>query len=161
MKNPKLLTWFSEVNRKDTFLVGGKGANLGEMTNIGLPVPNGFIVTSEAYFDFIKQNNLSTKINHLLKKIDYNNTSSLRDTSILIKKQILDAQMSDDLAKNIFSYYNHLSGIFGDCFVAVRSSSNFEDLPSASFAGQQESFLNIKGDASLILKVKQVWSSLF
>lgn len=161
MHSLKLVSWFSELSKKDVELAGGKGANLSEMVKIGLSVPNGFVVTSTAYFDFIKHNNLSSKINNLLEKVDFNNTDSLNTTSKKIKKEIIIGEISDILAKQIASYYNRLSGTLNDSFVAVRSSSNFEDLPSASFAGQQESYLNVKGDANLILKVKQVWASLF
>lgn len=157
----KLLVWFSEVGKEDIGLVGGKGANLGEMWNSGFPVPNGFIVTSNAYFLFLKENNLETKIKHLMGTVDHDDPNSLSQVSKIIKKIIEDAPLSPDLTQEIFRSYRKLGGILSDAYVAVRSSATAEDLPTASFAGQQETFLNVKGEANLIRKVKACWASLF
>ncbi|MCL5438621.1 MAG: phosphoenolpyruvate synthase [Patescibacteria group bacterium] len=152
---------FKDIDKHDIPLVGGKGANLGEMTRAGFPVPNGFIVTSKAYYAFIKENNLATKIKHLLNTVNYNNPNSLNEVSTHIKKLIIHAPVSDELRKQIFGFYRRLGGVFKDALVAARSSATSEDLPQASFAGQQETFLNVKGDANLILKVRESWASLF
>lgn len=160
-KNDRLILWFSEVDKHDVGTVGGKGANLGEMIQSGFPVPDGFVVTSHAYFQFIHENNLTTKIKHLLATINYDRPESLQQVSAHIKKIIMDGEMSDELIQNIFSSYKKLGGILSDALVAVRSSATAEDLPTASFAGQQETFLNVKGEANLLLKVKAAWASLF
>jgi len=156
-----LVLWFKDVGKDDIPLVGGKGANLGEMTRSHFPVPNGFIVTAHAYFKFIKENNLATKINHLLGTINFDRPESIQQVSGHIKKMIMSESMSDELVAEIFKAYTTLSGPIGDALVAVRSSATAEDLPGASFAGQQETFLNVQGDSNLIIKVRAAWASLF
>lgn len=152
---------FKEVGKEDVGLVGGKGANLGEMTQAGFPVPPGFIVTAKAYYHFIRENNLMVKIRHLLETVNYEHSDSLNQVSRHIKKVIMDSPISPELQKEIFTAYAGLGGIFKDALVAVRSSATAEDLPTASFAGQQETFLNVKGDANVLLKIKEAWASLF
>lgn len=156
-----LVVRFSDVDKEDIALVGGKGANLGEMTKAGFPVPDGFIVTSTAYYRFIKENNLSTKIKHLLNTVNFDKSDSLTQVSAHIRKIIIDGSLSDDLAKAVQRAYQRLGGVFTHARVAVRSSATAEDLPEASFAGQQETFLNVEGDAHLLEKLKQAWASLF
>lgn len=157
----KYIVWFGDVGKEDVALVGGKGANLGEMTQAGFPVPEGFILTSKAYYDFIRHNDLQTKINHLLGTIDYTNQKSLEKASKQIKKLIQNGLMPEDMVGEIFGTYAALSGVLKDALVAVRSSATAEDLPDASFAGQQETFLNVKGEANLLLRIKDAWASLF
>lgn len=152
---------FSDVDKDDVALVGGKGANLGEMVRADFPVPPGFIVTSKAYYAFLKENNLVTKIKHLLSTTNFTKPESLMQVSNHIKKYILDGEISQDLILEIFAQYRTLGGVLTDTLVAVRSSATAEDLPTASFAGQQETFLNVKGEANLIQKIKQGWASLF
>ncbi len=156
-----LILWFSEVDKHDVGTVGGKGANLGEMTQAGFPVPNGFVINANAYFQFLRENNLSTKIKHLMATINYDRPESLSQVSGHIKKVIMDGAMSEELIKEIFRSYKRLGGVLSEALVAVRSSATAEDLPSASFAGQQETFLNVKGEANLLLKIKAAWASLF
>jgi len=160
-KNADLVVWFNEVDKEDIPLVGGKGANLGEMIRAGFPVPPGFIVTSKAYYQFIRENNLTTKIKHLLNTTNFEKPESLMQVSEHIKKLIINADFSHELKDIIFEYYEKLGGILEDALVAVRSSATAEDLPTASFAGQQETFLNVKGEANLIIKIKEAWASLF
>lgn len=155
---PQNTIWFNEVDREDIKLVGGKGANLGEMTKAGFPVPNGFIVTSHAYFQFIKENGLDLKISHLLKTINFNQPHSIKQVSEVIRKIIIDSEMSSEIKLEIYSAYKKLGK---NVYVAVRSSATAEDLPSASFAGQQETFLNVIGESNLYIKVKECWASLF
>ncbi|MGH7245791.1 MAG: PEP/pyruvate-binding domain-containing protein, partial [Candidatus Levyibacteriota bacterium] len=157
----KFVLWFKEVDKEDVGLVGGKGANLGEMTQAGFPVPEGFIVTAEAYYQFIKENNLMVKIRHIIGAMDYQDNKSLQKTSKQIKALIVKGKMSDALVKDIFAAYKTLSGVMKDALVAVRSSATAEDLPNASFAGQQETYLNVQGEANLLLKIKDAWASLF
>lgn len=161
MPTSNSILWFRQVNKEDIALVGGKGANLGEITQAGFPVPDGFIITSTAYFNFLRENNLTTKINHLLGTINFNKSESLLQVASHIQKLIKSSEISDDLVKDIIRNYRILSGPLADALVAVRSSATAEDLPGASFAGQQETFLNIIGETSLILKVKEAWASLF
>lgn len=159
---PKInIAWFNQVDKEDIGLVGGKGANLGEMTKAGFPVPNGFIVTSYAYFSFIKENRLDSKIKNLLNTLNLNNPKSLNQVSNLIKKEIIEGEFSRELTFEIYSAYKKLGGRFSDPLVAVRSSATAEDLPNASFAGQQETFLNVSGESNLILKIRECWASLF
>lgn len=157
----KNILWFSEVDKDDIALVGGKGANLGEMTQAGFPVPNGFIVTAQAYYSYLKENNLEKKIKNLINTINFDDPNSLKQVSRFIKKEIITGSMSEELKLEIYNAYKKLGGKLSDPLVAVRSSATAEDLPDASFAGQQETYLNVKGDTNLILKVKDCWASLF
>ncbi len=160
-KPSSAILWFKQVDKDDIPYVGGKGANLGEMVRAGFPVPNGFVITSHSYFHLIKSNNLTTKINHLLGTINFNNQDSLQQVSKHIKKLIIDAEIDQDLIDEIFRSYRRLGDTLKDPLVAVRSSATAEDLPGASFAGQQETYLNVHGEANLLLKVKHAWASLF
>jgi len=155
------IAWFSEIHKEDVPLVGGKGANLGEMTNAGFPVPYGFVLTSHAYYDFVKENNLAMKIEHLLATANFEKIDSLTQISLHIKNEIRHGKMSPELISNITNAYRKLSGKFSDALVAVRSSATAEDLANSSFAGQQETYLNVKGDAVLLEKIKEGWASLF
>jgi pyruvate,water dikinase len=159
MKNSFVL-WFNEVTKEDVGKVGGKGANLGEMTRAGFPVPPGFIVTAEAYYHYLQENNLDEEIQNILKKVTYEDQKSLEQASRNIKKLILQGNISEQLAREITSAYDTL-GEKQDVLVAVRSSATAEDLPTASFAGQQETFLNVRGKEDVLQKVKQSWASLF
>lgn len=155
------ILWFSEVDKHDIPFVGGKGANLGEMTQAGFPVPDGFVITSQTYFQYLKANNFTTKIKHLLDTANYDKPESLQQVSSHIKKLIVSGDVPDAIVKEIFASYKKLGGVLSDSLVAVRSSATAEDLPGASFAGQQETYLNVQGDANLLLKVKHAWASLF
>lgn len=160
-KSNRSIVWFSEIDKDDIPIVGGKGANLGEMTQAGFPVPNGFIITAQAYFAFLRENKLMTKISHLLGTVDFQRPESLLWVSAHIKKEIIKGVVSDELTNELFRSYEKLGGVISDALVAVRSSATAEDLPTASFAGQQETYLNVQGDANLLLKVKRAWASLF
>lgn len=158
----KVLYWFSEINKENIKEVGGKGANLGEMTQAGFPVPPGFCVSSQAYFEFIEKANIKEKMENIIQNLDVKDAKKLQEASLLIKKLILSSKMSPDLAEEIKKAYRKLCDIEGEeVFVAVRSSATAEDLPEASFAGQQASFLNIKGEEALLKAVQACWASLF
>ncbi|MFA6250498.1 MAG: phosphoenolpyruvate synthase [Candidatus Shapirobacteria bacterium] len=159
---PEIL-WFNSIHRHDIDLVGGKGANLGEMYNIGIPVPNGFVVTSQAYYSFVKQNNLQDKIKQILQPANVDDPDQLLQVSKKIKSLILKSSIADSTAIDIMTSYKKLSGLGGlkNIAVAVRSSATAEDLPDASFAGQQETFLHVVGEANVVQKVKECWASLF
>ena len=153
----KTVVWFNEVTKKDIPLVGGKGANLGEMTNAGIPVPQGFIVTAAAYFDFIEKSGLSDKIRALLKPLDVHDSKQLQEIAAKVQKLIEDAEMPPETAREIEQAYVKM----GKGFVAVRSSATAEDLPEASFAGQQATFLNVDGEKEVVKAVQGCWASLF
>lgn len=151
---------FNQVKKTDIPLVGGKGANLGEMVNAKIPVPDGFIVTAKAYYDFLKLTSLKQKILTELSGLDVNDSDKLQDASKRVKTAILAAKMPEDLALQIKESYQKLSGE-KDRLVAVRSSATAEDLPDASFAGQQETYLNVKGWEDVVKHVQKCWASLF
>ncbi len=160
-KKDKYILWFKETDKNDIPLVGGKGANLGEMTSFGIPIPQGFTVISPAYFDFLKKNQLERKIKELLKPVDANDPQTLNVASLKIKKLILQGKIPLEISREIINNYLKLGGLLSQARVAIRSSATAEDLPTASFAGQQASFLNIKGEANVVEKVKECWASLF
>lgn len=142
-------------------LVGGKGANLGEMTKAGFPVPNGFAITTSSYDAFLKQNNIVTTISEFLKQVDVNDPDQLNSASKKIQKLVLTGEIPHEIAVDVVKYYKKLSGPFSQALVAVRSSATAEDLPGMSFAGQQATFLNIKGHNNLLIAVRECWASLF
>ena len=153
----KAIVWFNEVTKKDVATVGGKGANLGEMTNAHIPVPPGFIVTASAYYDFLQRAKISDKIRNLLEPLDPGNSKQLQQIAEEVKQVILDAQMPPELANEIQQAYIKM----GRGLVAVRSSATAEDLPEASFAGQQRTFLNVQGEEDVVTAVQGCWASLF
>ena len=139
----------NELRVTDVPIVGGKGANLGELTSAAFPVPHAFVLTTVAYDYFLSKSKIMSKINKELKGIDKSSDQSLTDASLRIRKLFETCEIPDDLKKEIISNYNLLftNGKIG--FVAVRSSATAEDLPDASFAGQQETYLNVKGEDDL------------
>ncbi len=159
MKNKKapFILWFSEIGKENISLVGGKGANLGELTKAGIPVPNGFCVTAQAYYYFFEKSGLRKKLLHLLKGLDPEDTKKLNAVAKEIKTSIIAAKMPLDLVSEIKEAYIKLGGLP----VAVRSSATAEDLPEASFAGQQSTYLNIQGPENVVESVKKCFASLF
>lgn len=148
----------SSCSKEDVKYVGGKAANLGEMIKAGFPVPNGFVVTSHAYFLFLKENRLDVKIKHLLGTVNFESPESLSQVSRHIKKLITSSPIPEEIVKAIFNEYKKI-GL--NTLVAVRSSATSEDSKAASFAGQQETFLNVVGEAVLVEKIREGWASLF
>ncbi len=164
MKKDKNILWFNEINRNDIELVGGKGANLGEMVSLlDDLVPDGFVVTASAYQRFIEFNHLNEQIKKIIKITNVNNSSELNQASKRINKLINNGAFPDNMAKEIMQSYLKLGELFGlkQSLVAIRSSATAEDLPDASFAGQQESYLNIKGESNVIEYVRKAFGSLF
>jgi len=160
-----LVIWFGDLRKTDIPLVGGKNANLGEMISAGLPVPPGFAVTAYAYEKFIETTHIAEKIYEIINKTvtDKNDPKQYAAASKKIRKLIEKSPVPEEIEKAIKSAYKELNKRLNlkDTFVAVRSSATAEDLPDASFAGQQETFLNVKGSGELIGKVVKCWSSLF
>ena len=154
---------FEEIGKDDISLVGGKGANLGELTQKGVNVPPGFCVTATAYSDFIEKRDLNKKINSITDCIDYENTAELQMKSQQIRSLIEKTDMLESVEKEIREAYNQFSQLVGvnDPDVAIRSSATAEDLPEASFAGQQDTYLEICGVNEVIKHVKKCWASLW
>ena len=167
MNKKKFVLFFNEVSMKDVPLVGGKNASLGEMfsnlTKKGVRIPNGFATTSAAYEHFLTENNLQKQIKSLMKGLDTNNVSDLMKRGAAVRKVIMAAKIPADMEEEIIIAYDKLSKQYKDLNidVAVRSSATAEDLPDASFAGQQETFLNVRGEKQLMLAVKKCIASLF
>ena len=135
------VVWLEEVGKDDVSVVGGKGASLGEMINVGAPVPGGFAVTAQAYRDFINRSGIADSIFEALK-VDVNDPTALNAAADKAKKLVLEAKVPKDIEKDIRDRYREMSKREGkEVLVAVRSSATAEDLPDASFAGQQETFL--------------------
>ncbi len=165
-KNKKLVLWFKELRKTDVGLVGGKNASLGEMYRFLVPkgviVPNGFAITASAYQYFLKEAGIKKKIQQILKETKIHNITSLMAGGRRIRETILKAQFPAKLDAQIIEAYRKLEKEFGkNCDVAVRSSATAEDLPDASFAGQQETYLNIRGPKQLLEACKKCFASLF
>lgn len=160
------ICWFDEINLSDLPLVGGKNASLGELrqalTPRGVEVPNGFAVTADAYRAFLAAGELTTLIDQLLTDLDVTDLTALQRVGRRLRTAILSQPMPADLSETIRRAYRHLEVEYGDqCDVAVRSSATAEDLPEASFAGQQETYLNIQGEQPLVEAVRRCFASLF
>ena len=171
------LKWFSELSKDSIPVAGGKGANLSEMYNFGIPVPPGFVLTAEAYNHFLDYAGIRTRIKELLSRIHYEDTKELDEITGNIRTIMESAPISKKLQEELFEAYDILGsegknfekGSIMDvlkrssepAFVAVRSSATTEDLAEASFAGQQETFLNVKGREQLLFSVKKCFASLF
>jgi pyruvate, water dikinase len=173
-----LIAWFKDIKKEDVDVVGGKGANLGEMYNIPLPVPPGFVVTAESFGKFLNTG-IASKIFPALMELKAEETEKIENVSKQVREYILGSQMPKEVIEEIKEAYENLdvdpdvanalkgsalniitSGR-GTAVVAVRSSATAEDLPEASFAGQQDTYLNIKGPDNVVDAVKRCWASLY
>jgi len=155
---PNIL-WLEEIRKEDIISVGGKGASLGEMASIGLPVPRAFVVTAQAFRMFLVETGLDQKIFTLSDHLDVENNEALEKAADSIKALVLKAKMPAAVKDGIRTAYKKMSD--NNMIVAVRSSATAEDLPDASFAGQQETYLNIKGESALLSSVQKCWASLY
>ncbi len=175
-KRVDFVKWFSELNKDSGNVAGGKGANLGEIYNLKLPVPPGFVITAQAYDYFIEKAGIKDEIKRILNEIDYENTKQLEEKTKEIRELIIKSNLPKEMEEEIIESYENLnvdkSKINGTplnilnassepIFVAVRSSATAEDLATASFAGQQDTYLNIKGNSELLESVKKCFASLF
>jgi len=160
------IIWFEELERGDVTSVGGKNASLGEMVGHlgqnGVAVPPGFATTAEAYWHFIDANQLKDTITAVLQDLN-DGKASLSETGQILRRAFLRGEWPDDMAEDIRTAYRQLCQRIGrtDADVAVRSSATAEDLPDASFAGQQETFLNIRGETALLDACRRCFASLF
>jgi len=166
-KSQKYLLWFKEISAKDVPLVGGKNASLGEMirklSRVGIIIPEGFALTSSAFWYFLKENGIDKKLRKLIREFNPKSLKSLRKTGKAARKLILKGSFPSDLEREILRAYLKLSRKYDSraTDVAVRSSATAEDLPSASFAGQHETYLNIRGEKALLGATKKSMASLF
>jgi len=163
----KLIKNFSEIHLKDISLVGGKNASLGEMfselSSKGIKVPDGFAVTSDGYWSFLNENKLVPKLTEVLSKLNLETFDNLSEIGSKARKLLLEASLPKELSNEITASYKQLEKRSGNDSIslAVRSSATAEDLPNASFAGQQESYLNVKGEENLIASCLRCYASLF
>lgn len=157
----------NQVGINDVETVGGKNASLGEMiqhlSSLGINIPNGFVITVAAYREFLRFNNLDASIRQMIGAIDFNNIESLRRGGLQIRQLLRNSKFPPEISSQIIKQYYKLSGDYEqkETDVAVRSSATAEDLPDASFAGQQETYLNVRGPAALIDSVRNCFASLF
>lgn len=166
MKENKFILWFDEIGIEDVPLVGGKNASLGEMYRSlgrkGVSVPNGFAVTAYAYRYFLEEEHIKEELKEVLVKVDFKSIEGLGRVGHEARQLILRAELPPPLRASIIDAYRKLCRKYGKhCDVAVRSSATAEDLPDASFAGQQETYLNIRGEHALIDACKKCFASLF
>ena len=175
-KAEKLILSFKEINKEDIPYVGGKGANLGEMYNAGFPVPPGFVITARTYKQFIEETGIKQEMQEVLAELNVDDNDSLQSASKQIQTIIRSELIPEYIANEITRAYDAMYKSMYDLprtatsfinasreppFVAVRSSATAEDLPQASFAGQQATFLNIKGSKNVLEAVRDCWASLF
>jgi pyruvate,water dikinase len=157
----RLVVWLEDVRNSDIPIVGGKGASLGEMINAELPVPRGFVVTAQAFREFIETTGIMDRLFEGLK-INVDDPKALNGAAETAKNLIIDTPMPGNIEKAIRDYYAELCKREGEeVYVAARSSATAEDLPEASFAGQQETFLNVRGANELVKDVQKCWASLY
>jgi pyruvate,water dikinase len=166
MQSFRYVRRFCELGIDDVPLVGGKNASLGEMyqslSSEGVAIPNGFATTAEAYRDYLEHNNIRSRIQDALEGLDINDVDALAVTGAQIRGWIVDAALPPELESEVTAAYREMEGEYGpEPDVAVRSSATAEDLPDASFAGQQETYLNIRGIDHLLRTCKRVLASLF
>ena len=166
-KSQKYILLFGEISKRDVSLVGGKNASLGEMilklAKNGINIPDGFASTSRAYWYFLKKNEVDKKLKEIFKKFNPKSLKSLQETGMESRKLILKAEFPEDFKKEIVKNYKKLSRKYKEenTDVAVRSSATAEDSPTASFAGQHETFLNVKGEENLLRAIKKCMASMF
>jgi len=165
-KTQKLVLKFENISKGDVGLVGGKNASLGEMFSQlgvkGIDIPDGFATTAKAYWYFLEANGLLPKLKEIFGKLDVKDIKSLQKAGKESRELILKSKFPKDLEEEILNTYHELELAYGQNFsVAVRSSATAEDLPTASFAGQHESYLNVKGEKDLLKYIKECIASLF
>ena len=161
MENSKYILEFNEINKESIPEAGGKGANLGEMTQAGFPVPPGFVIPSAGYKLFISENQFAKKIKDILETTNVKHPRELQNASEKIRGILHSGKIPDEIKFETVKRYNKMGSWVKSAVVAVRSSATAEDLPGASFAGQQETYLNVQGDANLLESVRDCWASLF
>lgn len=162
---PCNVLWYNQLGMNDVDRVGGKNASLGEMiTNLaelGVSVPNGFATTAQAFNDFLEQSGINQRIYELLDSVDVDDVNQLAQAGNQIRQWVIDTPFTPQFEKDIRDAYLTLSEGESEASFAVRSSATAEDMPDASFAGQQETFLNVQGIDAILVAIKHVFASLF
>ncbi|PKL61741.1 MAG: phosphoenolpyruvate synthase [Methanomicrobiales archaeon HGW-Methanomicrobiales-2] len=159
MKEMPNVLWLEEIKKEDIVSVGGKGASLGEMTSIGLPVPKAFVVTAQAFRRFLVETGIEDALFRRLERLDVEDNGALESVSRDVQDLVLSVGIPDHIIEEISDAYARMGA--DGTVVAVRSSATAEDLPEASFAGQQETYLNILGEVDLLDAVQRCWASLY
>ena len=161
----KLVIKFQNLGKHDVEIVGGKNASLGEMisnlSNAGVSVPGGFATTAQAYRDFLEQSGLNKRINDVLDNLNVDDVLALAEAGKKIRQWVVDTPLLPELEAAVRAEFDDLTGGNPNMPLAIRSSATAEDLPDASFAGQQETFLNIRGFDNVLIAIKEVFASLF
>ena len=166
-KSKKLVLWFKEILKEDILFVGGKNASLGEMysqlTKKGINIPDGFAITSRSFWYFLRENGIDKELKNIFKEFNPKSFSSLEKTGKAARRAILKGRFPKDLKKEILRSYHQLSQKYQEknTDVAIRSSATAEDLKTASFAGQHETYLNVRGEKELLKAIKKSMASLF
>jgi pyruvate, water dikinase len=163
------IRWFEELSRQDAETAGGKGANLGELLRIGMPVPPGFVVTADAFLQFLKTARLHEEILGRLTGLNVDDQQALRQTAEALQDRVTKAGIPEDLRRELIEAYQELARrsepdadkAGGEPFVAVRSSATVEDMPGISFAGMNRTFLNVRGEEGLLKAIQGCWASLY
>jgi pyruvate,water dikinase len=156
------IRWFKELTVRDTDTAGGKGANLGELTRFGMPVPPGFVVTAAAFREFLEEAGLRQPILDRLARLNVDDGHALKQTAEELQQQVRNAPVPEGLRQQVAGSYRELARrcAVEEPFVAVRSSATVEDMPGTSFAGMNESFLNVRGEEALLAALRNCWASL-
>lgn len=160
-RNSAAILWLSKIDQDDISSVGKKAVTFGNLARAGFPIPEGFVITSAAYTEFLSHQHLRETISQLLSTVAFERPESVMQVSELIKKQIKEAPFPKELLHEIDEAYQQLGGVLHHVPVAIRSSQIADDLLTPSFVGEAETVLNIQGEANLILHLRQMWSSLF
>ncbi|RLW57377.1 MAG: phosphoenolpyruvate synthase, partial [gamma proteobacterium symbiont of Stewartia floridana] len=160
------IIWFENLKMHDVDQVGGKNASLGEMisglADAGVSVPGGFATTAHAYREFLQHNRLAERIDPLLQQLDVSDVTALAEAGKTVREWVVEAEFPEELENAVTAAYKKLVGDAEEVpSVAVRSSATAEDLPDASFAGQQETFLNVQGLDDVMIAIKEVFASLY
>ncbi len=162
---PCNVLWYNQLGMNDVDRVGGKNASLGEMitnlSDLGVSVPNGFATTAQAFNDFLEQSGVNQRIYNLLDETDIDDVNQLAVAGAQIRQWVIDTPLTKELEQDIRDAFAQLSEGEAEASFAVRSSATAEDMPDASFAGQQETFLNVQGIDAVLVAIKHVFASLF
>jgi len=156
-----VVRFFDDLRKADVDYAGGKGANLGELTHAGVPVPPGFVVGAPAYAMFCDEHGLRDRIGAALSHVDSDDTAALESAAQGVREMVRTEPMPDSIRAAIVEAYERLAGDNPSLAVAVRSSATAEDTESASFAGMNETFLNVQGPDELLSAIQRCWASLF
>lgn len=161
-EDSRFIKWLTEIGKEDLSLVGGKGGNLGELRGLGVLVPRAFCVTTEAFKGFIEENELKDQTTGAMEGLEAGQPAQLREMTRKVQDLVLSHPIPESVEEAILEAYHELAGEEGNrAWVAVRSSATAEDLPTASFAGQMATYLNVRGDQNVLKALQECWAALF